>query len=312
MSLHKLNVQSIALYGSHARGDADLISDSDLLIVDSDPNALSEASSALHAHGFSCASYTWQRLSYMVAHGSLFLQHLKTESVILKDANSSLENLLHSFHPKQDYSSDIETTKSVVALTEHICQKKALIGWACDLLAVAVRNIGILEIANRGEYAFSMASIYDKLIDFGVLSHADVRVLQPLRLYKSLYRSRQYTNLPTIRSLQLIQKTISRCFQIDCDSKVLAAEELCQSFLSKSQKHPDKYCRFRLLEGAAVPYLYSSTMLPDDTVHRFNKLVANQNHYGLFYHDLSVPLRDAAMDIINRKFGQQAHAADRL
>jgi hypothetical protein len=246
----------------------------------------------------------------MAHHGSLFLQHLKTESVILKDVNSRLQNLLQSFQPKQDYSRDIQATKSVVALTEHICQKKASIGWACDILAVAVRNVGILEIANRGEYAFSMASIYDKLIDYGILRSADVHVLRPLRLYKSLYRARQYERLPAVSSLQLIQKTVSRRFHIDWDSCVLPAEKFCENLVSRSQKHPDKYCRFRLLEGAAVPWLDETATLPDDSVGRFSRLVANQNNYGLFYHDLSVPLRNAAMDIINHKWGRPGGNTD--
>jgi hypothetical protein len=299
MSIRKLKVQSVALYGSHARREADLISDSDLLIVDSDPTVLSEASTTLCCLGFSCATYTWQRLSRLAAHGSLFLQHLKSESLILKDVDARLENFLESFKPKPDYSHDIDATRELVALTEFVSGQKATIGWACDVLAVAVRNIGILEIANRGQYAFSMAAIYDKLVDFGILTNSDVQTLLPLRLYKSLYRSRRYQSLPALASLKAIQRTISRRFRVDFCSKVLSPGSITSEFIRKSETHHDKYCRLRLLEGGAISYIDRGADLPPEAVRRFNRLIKNHNHYGLFWHDLSVPLRNAVMDIIN-------------
>lgn len=305
MISHLLKAQSIALYGSHARGDADGISDSDLLVVDQDPDVLSKVSTILHLYGFSCATYTWEKLSQMAAHGSLFLQHLKSESIILRDCDSRLGCFLQSFQPSHDYTNDIEATKQVMSLTAKLCEKKSSIGWACDVLAVAVRNIGILELANRGQYEFSLTNIYDKLIDVGILRKSDVEMVLPLRLYKSLYRSRQYDALPNMSSFKEIQRIILRCFHVDCDYEILSSENLAADLIDKSNKHTDKYCRSRLLEGAVIPCIDGTADLPYAATRKFLRLIEKQDSYNLFCRDLSIPLRDTAMAIIDYRWGDK-------
>lgn len=301
-----LKVESIALYGSCARGDSDVISDSDLLIVDSDSEALSFADRALHSLGFSCAAYTWARLFHMAKHGSLFLQHLKNESIILKDDHSRLNSFLRVFEPKPDYTQDIEATKEVISLTGIVTSTKPSIGWALDVLAVAVRNMGILELANRGQYVFSLSALYDKLSDVGLLMASDIQTLMPLRLYKSQYRSQLYSRLPDIVALRKIQKTVSKRFGIDFHVCTVSRDTLLSDFLAKSERHEDKYCRFRLIEGATVTCFDSISDISTSSAQRFVRLVQNQNHYGLFHHDLSIPLRTAAMDVITGKTANKA------
>lgn len=296
-----LKIESIALYGSCARGDTDRISDSDLLIVDSDPKVLSSAEKIFHSLGFSCTAYTWDRLFHMSKHGSLFLQHLKNESIILKDDNSRLDIFLRMFKTRIDYSKDIEATKEIISITGTIINRKPSIGWALDVLAVAVRNLGILELANRGQYVFSLATIYDKLSDVGLLTSSDIQKLMPLRLYKSHYRSQCYNRLPDLAELKLIQRTISKSFGIDFDVNTLTRNKLILNFLTNSERHKDKYCRFRLIEGATIACFDSISDISTNNAQRFFRIVQKQNHYGLFHSDLSIPLRMVAMDVIMDK-----------
>lgn len=306
-----LKVESIALYGSCARGDSDIISDSDLLIVDSDSDVLSFADKTLHSLGFSCAAYTWERLFHMAKHGSLFLQHLKNESIILKDDHFRLDSCLRLFETRPDYSQDIEATKEIISLTGTVTNRKPSIGWALDVLAVAVRNLGILELANRGQYVFSLSSIYDKLSDVGILTSSDIQTLMPLRLCKSQYRSQLYNRLPDLIALRKIQKTISKAFCIDFDVSTLSRDAFLSEFLTKSERHEDKYCRFRLIEGATIACFDSASDVSTNYAQRFFRLVQKQNHYGLFHSDLSRPLRMVAMDVIMAKTANNRLHTDR-
>lgn len=80
-----LRAEAEAIFGSAARGDADAISDRDILIVDDDCDVLRKRSVILKNDGFSVASYTFRKLQALAQHGALFLQHLKLEAVIISD-----------------------------------------------------------------------------------------------------------------------------------------------------------------------------------------------------------------------------------
>lgn len=294
-----LTSESVALYGSHVRGDADAISDRDILLVSSSASALSGETTALELRGYSSAAYTWNRLRRMMHSGSLFLQHLKNESVIIKDDECKLETLLNEYSPRVDYSKDIEATKRIIGILDTVSETKESLGWAYDVLAVSVRNLGILELANRGIYTFSYGSVLTGLAKLGMLSATDVETLRALRHFKSLYRSEKYSQVPGIRTLQSIHRVVTRRLHIDMDLSVLRPEKLTDILLHKSTTHDDKYCRFRLAEGAVI-HLIASTKFQDlPCANRFFNMVRHQNKYGMYFSDISKHLYDIAVDLAN-------------
>ena len=301
-----LNIDAVALYGSQLRTDFDNISDRDLLVVGSDINDLINAKEIFERLGFSCGVYTWDRLSRMANNGALFLQHLKQESCVVKDANGRLQTLLSSFQPKGNYEREIEATKNIIALTENISHSNVATGWVLDVLAVAVRNIAILKLANTGRYIFGYAELLDALESTDHISKEACWKLKYLRRWKQLYRNGCFGNLPRIDTVQSFQKLIGTAFDIDFDSKVLSIESMRCSLVSRSHKMADRYCRFRLLEGAIGIYLNENCGGNLEMGQRFHRIVKNQNHYGLFCHDLSLPLHDIAIWLENTNYGQQA------
>ena len=306
------DIDAIALYGSHVRGDFDSISDKDILLVDADINALSTASSLLQLRGYSCAIYTWERLRRLAARHGLFCQHLKQESKIIKDETGELATLLESYQPKKDYTTDIHATEQLVALTEYTSNDKASLGWAFDVLAVALRNLGILYLANCGQYEYSYHTILEKLRSIDVLKPADVFQLSKLRQLKALYRQRNFNALPSREQLLENQKVISKCFKIDLDSKSVSRESIIHLQLEKSAKHVNPYCRFRLIEGALATYFQECCDNKDIYYSEFMKIVRNQNHYGLYCRDMSIPLRSLAGRIINKKSDKRLISTNEL
>ncbi|NQV21783.1 MAG: nucleotidyltransferase domain-containing protein [Rhodospirillales bacterium] len=231
MKREELVVDAIALYGSQARRDADNLSDIDMVVVDADVTALAHAKAALSTRGVSCATYTWRRLQRMSFRGSLFIEHLRREALIIRDNNNSLRSFLEAFRPRGDYLADVDATKRTLALTSRTSDMRASLGWAYDVLAVAVRNLGVLELANRGQYVFAYHDILAALKDDGSISYADAHNLEILRRLKALYRGGHYEQLPGRGVLESMQRTVSRCFKTDFDSKTIHPFALAEDML---------------------------------------------------------------------------------
>lgn len=152
---------SVALFGSVVRGDNDLLSDRDLLVVSEQepcPHAINE----IRSQGFSPSAYSWRGLELLFKNSALFLMHLKLESKILKDENSKLENFLGRYEPSGDYSININQSIELAALTTGVPDDPVAKLWAADVLAVALRNYLVARAAQNGRYIFS----YNSLIDF--------------------------------------------------------------------------------------------------------------------------------------------------
>lgn len=91
----------VAIFGSLVRGDYDFWSDRDILLVDDDPCSTVLLKARLEQAGWSCSHYTWDRLNKLSMSGSLFVQHLRQESVQLSDPHGRLSDLLSDFRPKR-------------------------------------------------------------------------------------------------------------------------------------------------------------------------------------------------------------------
>src|SRR5688500_6566967 len=98
---------SLAVFGSHARGDSDTCSDRDLLIVGDTGSVLAVAEEQMLLAGCACSACTTAKLRWMAVRGSLFIQHLRHESWILSDANGRLRDVLPDYRPKSNYVSKV-------------------------------------------------------------------------------------------------------------------------------------------------------------------------------------------------------------
>jgi predicted nucleotidyltransferase len=79
----KSNV-ALWLYGSRARGDADSMSDSDVLAVAHTDEGLQDAISGIDLPKLNVSFYTWNELERMRSYGSLYLLHIAREGRCLE------------------------------------------------------------------------------------------------------------------------------------------------------------------------------------------------------------------------------------
>lgn len=178
-----------ALFGSAARGDADALSDRDVLIVDDDVEALSARSEELESQGASVASYTFAKLMALAACGALFVQHLKLEAQVTRDVGGRLTKLLADFSPRSDYSAEIADNAALSALAGTVPTGARGVLLAADILYVSVRNHGVLSLAERGLHVYGFDAVIAGLEAEGIIASGGARSLSALRFLKCLYRS---------------------------------------------------------------------------------------------------------------------------
>ena len=180
---------SVAVFGSAARGDHDRFSDNDLLIVSDDFATLKFMQAKYSLKGWSCTAYSWPRLQRAADRGSLFVQHLKQESSIIRDPTDRLRNLFTRFSTNSSYNHELDGAANLLGdLIETLPNCNSGPMWTLDVLSVSFRSLAIPILANEGIYSFANSDIIHGLIRIGVLSKSDASSLWKLRQYKSLYR----------------------------------------------------------------------------------------------------------------------------
>ena len=238
---------SICIYGSVARKDQDRLSDKDALILFDGSAECKDQISRWKANNWSVATYTPIRLQKMADAGSLFVQHLKQEGLIVEDSTQVLSQILATYQPCTSYRSEIEKSMQGLALLEHVPQTVALEYWSADVLHVLIRNIGLLRLANEGVYLFSFQEIAKKLIQLKILHESDLYVFNELRMAKAAYREHKI-------HLKPLGQTIDNALRI--------VERLCGATLERSNtldmsmpRFDQSYFNLRSIEKVLLSYM---------------------------------------------------------
>ena len=184
-------VTSICVFGSVARDTADTISDRDVLIVVGDPALRREISRKWKSDGWSVSAYSPRRFMAMANAGSLFVQHLKHEGLVIEDRHGWLKECLRVAKIKPNYAQDARESLDLARPIERFAQDMTLVDYpiVADLAFVSVRNFGINYLAQRGRLVFDYAQIVDELAEIFALSKQERDLLAILRFGKLAYRS---------------------------------------------------------------------------------------------------------------------------
>lgn len=237
--------QSEAVFGSSSRRDSDELSDKDYLIIDSRPEVRRRRRCELEQLGWSVASYSWTRFAGLARQKALFVQHLKLEALIMRDDASRLMHALSGYSPKSDYN--VEVNQSARVLLSVINEDLGLgsSNWKFDVLAVNIRNLAILALANRGEYVFSYGDAMERLAIVYGLPVDDARRLLRLREIKARYRHGCFYSALTEREVDELLSSVQRCVEyLGCS---FVDNISTDDFLAHSGVK-DLYFRSRLIE----------------------------------------------------------------
>ena len=159
---------ALVLFGSVARGDADVNSDIDLLFA-VDGTRLHAAEPVTHsiASGIgprcSVVTRSFEQLEWMAARGSVFMLHLQLEAIVLNDPAHRLRKLLASPNIV-DFNSEKEGLRqsSAVLYARDLDLRLAV---TLRVVKHLLRRATMLECARRGRPVFSTHSVSLELGD---------------------------------------------------------------------------------------------------------------------------------------------------
>lgn len=152
-----MNNVDVWLYGSRARGDADLLSDTDVLMVGDAGVDTAHIERGLAYPNLKVSFYSWDEVVAMRAYGSLFLYHIATEGRRLQAAANAphrLPTLLAGLPRFSRARADMDGFQ--IAFRE--CRASvANGGWPdfeCEVIAAVARHAAILGSYCLGEPTF--------------------------------------------------------------------------------------------------------------------------------------------------------------
>jgi len=181
---------SVAIFGSSIRTNYDKYSDKDLIIVANNYEILNKHKIEYELKGFSVSTYTYKKLEYLSKTGSLFIQHLKQESMILIDSDSKLKSILECHKELLPTSKQISDSIEYFELLKYIPDTQYGYAWYCDCFYVGLRNYLILKSAENSNYNFSYLELIKNLVKLNFICNTEYEILRQLRVAKKNYRDR--------------------------------------------------------------------------------------------------------------------------
>lgn len=188
--MKKTTVESVCIFGSTARDSADGLSDRDVLVIASDKSRRDDIVKYWRQLGWSVAEYTPSRILKMIQYGSLFIQHLRLEGMILEDKQGWLRVQLNQARMKKSYALDAQKSVSLALPIERLDHNKLINEEpiAADLAYISIRNYGICYLADRDRLTFDYSEIVKELAKDFDLSKNETSLLQSMRIGKICYR----------------------------------------------------------------------------------------------------------------------------
>jgi hypothetical protein len=144
---------AVLLYGSRARGNPRIDSDTDILqLVNDLPLAYSIGS-------MNVTEYRPRTIRAMARAGSLFVLHLKTEGVILRDPAGVLGQCLDEYVPPINYSQMLEDVALAGKAVDPATLSEGTIEGTCRLAIYLLRTSLYIHAIEQGINSFDIDSI---------------------------------------------------------------------------------------------------------------------------------------------------------
>jgi hypothetical protein len=263
---------SIIKFGSQLNSNFDKYSDKDLLIVTDNVTDLIRLYEKFTNEGWSVSGYTYSKLEYLSKKGSLFLTHLKLNSITIHDFENRFKKIIENHFPKTNYNNELIDSTKYFGIIEKIPDLQLGYAWFADCFYVGLRNYLIFKNANDNIFEFSYLKIINRLLINRIINVEEYKILKELRIAKFNYRENILDELPS-RSFIVRLLSIGERLNILQNTQFSKSSDFREDILKKIYSDQfNGYQRLRLVEG-----IYCSKKM---NIPEIKKIVSNPQFYA--------------------------------
>lgn len=179
----------VVAVGSRARGDFDVTSDMDVVLIGGSSAQVLGAPAGKLFQGVNVTRYSTEGFFRRGRSGSLFIAHVINEGVLVAGESREWGRLRTAWSPLRMYDDEVLENLDFLRLLRVVPRSFCGLSAAVDLLVSSVRNIAIRELANRGELVFSWRDIQRRAPKVWVLSRSFFNAVSWAREVKNCRRS---------------------------------------------------------------------------------------------------------------------------
>lgn len=175
-------------FGSRERGDCNISSDKDMLLVGTNLQELFKEKENRKNSGYSITCMTIDKAKYMVNKGSLFFKHIIDEGRIVNGCKKKYTEIICNWKAANDYQGDIDGNIELFEILSYIPKTSKGVLVAADIATISIRNILIRKLASFGLYVFSWEQIASTAVELNFIDLNDKIILLHARQIKNYYR----------------------------------------------------------------------------------------------------------------------------
>ena len=242
-------------FGSKKRGDFDISSDKDMLIIGDNITQLIESKERRKIEGYSVSITTTNKAKYMIDKGSLFFKHIIDEGELIEGNREEHLEIFGNWMPALDYQDEIDSNIDLLEILYYVPKTIEGVLAATDIVTISIRNILIRKLASFGLYVFSWEKVTSMAEKYNIISLNEKIILLHARQIKNYYRKGYF--------LQVSVFFLIRLMDILCG---ILSDKICFRFGTKKEiiqlyeKYRDgSYKQLRALELLCAYYGFSSS-----------------------------------------------------
>ncbi len=247
-------------FGSNKRGDFNMSSDKDMLLIGSNLSQLFKEKERKEFEGYSVTCMTRNKAKYMVNQGSLFFKHIIDEGFLVEGSQEKYLNIKRRWKAAPNYQKDIDGNVELLEILSHVPKTSGGLLVATDIVTISIRNILIRKLASLGLYVFSWEEVSNAAVNFNFIDLNEKTILLHARQIKNYYRQGWDIQISIFfleRLLGMLGKILGNKIKFNFGNKqeIIQLHDKCKDGTYKQLRALELLCAYYGFESSPSKFL---------------------------------------------------------